>query len=291
VSWWPGAGNANDIVGNNSGTLQNGVGFPPGKVGQGFGFDGVDDYVVIPDSANLSVAGALSIEAWIRPAQVTDGTILAKYDFSQPAGASYWFGTRSSGKLEFAVYNTPASYLGVDSQGAVLSANQWQHVAATFSPVTQTTKVYLNGQELPVVYIGTANVTTIPDNAVPVTLGAYVSGAAQSFFAGQIDEVTLYNRELTASEIQAIYNAHSAGKCLTPLYITAVNRSGNNVNLSWQAQRGLTYRVQYTTRLGPGASWNNVAGDVTATGSSASKTDVLPSPNPASRFYRVEMFR
>jgi hypothetical protein len=45
VSWWPGDGNANDIQDGNHGTLQNGVTFAPGMVGQAFSFDGVDDYV------------------------------------------------------------------------------------------------------------------------------------------------------------------------------------------------------------------------------------------------------
>ena len=50
ISWWPGDGDANDIEGNNDGTLQGGATFAPGKVGQAFNLDGVDDYVSIPDS-------------------------------------------------------------------------------------------------------------------------------------------------------------------------------------------------------------------------------------------------
>ena len=45
VSWWPGDGNPNDIQDSNDGTLQNGVTFAAGKVGQAFSFDGVDDFV------------------------------------------------------------------------------------------------------------------------------------------------------------------------------------------------------------------------------------------------------
>ena len=48
VSWWPGEGNANDIVGSNHGTLQNGATFAAGMVGQAFSFDGIDDYVRFP---------------------------------------------------------------------------------------------------------------------------------------------------------------------------------------------------------------------------------------------------
>jgi hypothetical protein len=50
VSWWSGDGNANDIAGVNHGALQNGVTFAPGKVGQAFSFDGIDDFVSVPDA-------------------------------------------------------------------------------------------------------------------------------------------------------------------------------------------------------------------------------------------------
>ena len=49
VSWWPGEGNANDIMGNNNGFLQGGMSFTAGEVGQAFNFDGTSGYVSIPD--------------------------------------------------------------------------------------------------------------------------------------------------------------------------------------------------------------------------------------------------
>src|SRR5437764_15361124 len=66
VSWWSADGNANGIQGSNNGTLQNGATFGPGKVGQAFSFDGVNDYVRVPDNPNLyPAAGPLTVDAWI----------------------------------------------------------------------------------------------------------------------------------------------------------------------------------------------------------------------------------
>src|SRR5262245_15525608 len=62
VSWWRGEGNANDSVGSNHGALRGGTGFGPGRVGQAFAFDGVDDWVFVPDSASLRLTGALTFE-------------------------------------------------------------------------------------------------------------------------------------------------------------------------------------------------------------------------------------
>jgi hypothetical protein len=68
-----------------------------------------------------------------------------------------------------------------------------------------------------------------------------------------------------------------------------VDKSGSNVNLRWLAQPGLTYRVQSSTNLTAGA-WTDVEGDVTASDSIASKTDVVPGNSPQ-RYYRVKLFR
>jgi hypothetical protein len=85
VSWWPGEGNANDIVGTNHGTLQGGAGFAPGVVGQAFSFDGVDDYVQIPHNANLDPGtGSFSLDAWIKTTQATGVQwIVTKYECGQ----------------------------------------------------------------------------------------------------------------------------------------------------------------------------------------------------------------
>ena len=68
VGWWPGDGNANDIVGGNNGTLQGAVTFAPGMVGQAFSFDG-SSYVDASDS-NLPVDdSSATISAWIKTTQ------------------------------------------------------------------------------------------------------------------------------------------------------------------------------------------------------------------------------
>ena len=65
---WPGDGSAVDPVGGQSGTLQLGTTFRPGVRQQAFAFDGVDDYVNIPDSPVLdNLSTTATLEAWIKP--------------------------------------------------------------------------------------------------------------------------------------------------------------------------------------------------------------------------------
>ena len=63
VSWWPADGNAADIYGANNGTLQDGVTFAPGIVGQAFTVDGANDYLDVADSPTLDMTTELTIGA------------------------------------------------------------------------------------------------------------------------------------------------------------------------------------------------------------------------------------
>ena len=69
VARWSGDGNANDMVGGNHGALLGGTAFAPGRVGEAFSFDGVDDFIEIDTQANLDVGvnSGFTIYAWILP--------------------------------------------------------------------------------------------------------------------------------------------------------------------------------------------------------------------------------
>src|SRR5438445_7891497 len=67
VSWWPGNGSPADVVSHFDGSLQGGAAYATGKVGQGFTFSSVNDYVSVPDNAQLHPgAGPFTVDAWIQ---------------------------------------------------------------------------------------------------------------------------------------------------------------------------------------------------------------------------------
>ena len=279
VGWWPGAGNANDIIGTNNGTLQNGTMFAAGKVGQAFSFDGTNDFVEVPSSAGLSITGPITVEAWIQRSATTPQSIVEKYGTNQ---GGYGLRVMSNGRLQFFTIGDNETSDAVTG-GSTLFVGTWYHVAGVWDGTAL--RVYVNGG------LNVISSSTLSPGAGSSSLKIGARGHdAGTPFAGLIDEVAVFNRALTAAEIQAIYNAGSVGKCLTPVYITSVNKSGNNLNLSWQAQSGVTYQAQYKTNLNAATPWTPVSGDVTATTNTASKTDVVTA-NAPQRFYRVELFR
>src|SRR5512147_84110 len=69
ISWWPGEGNAKDVVGLNHGTVESGVGFVPGKVGQAFSFNGLPEGGGVNlgnvPAFDFTSTSSFTMEAWV----------------------------------------------------------------------------------------------------------------------------------------------------------------------------------------------------------------------------------
>jgi hypothetical protein len=217
VAWWPGDGNAFDIQGGNNGTLQNGATFAAGKVGQGFSLDGVNDFVEIPHNSAFNVS-SLTLDAWVNTDTLAGGSngaliIISKYGF---VAGSWYLDMLDGGRLDFAVYGSNNDVRFISTNNPVLVAGTWQHVAATFDLATQAMKIYVNGAEVPsTLGPGSTTIAGIRQTNSQVQIGSVNPNPAGNvgFWDGLIDEVEMFNRALTQSEIQAIFNADSAGKC------------------------------------------------------------------------------
>lgn len=226
ASWWPGDGNADDIQDGNQGALRNGATFAVGKVGLAFSFDGVDDFVSVPHNQNLNL-GNLTIDAWINLGPIPDVSrtrvIVARREInSEDPAISYYFsinegfsGRPPDGRLAFIVRNPrPIGSSGILSPALTWEPNRWYHVAATLAGRTVT--LYRDG-----VIVGSGQLSPFHDPfpifiTGPLSIGAEQTtsaGAAINHFRGLIDEVEIYNRTLSAAEIQALFAAGSAGKC------------------------------------------------------------------------------
>ena len=218
VAWWPGDGNANDIVGGNDGTLQNGATFATGFVTSGnrqaFSFDGFDDYVSIPDNASLDLGNSpFTIAAWILGKTFVIQDILTKSEKGNAAtGYEFlinFFGKSGSigiGRADFIIY----------TEDVGMGDRRWHFVAGTYdgSGTKPGYKIYLDGNEVPAPNLAEINgVLPGADNNKPALIGwndFFLQGAA---FDGLIDELQLYKRALSPGEIQAIFNAGRAGVC------------------------------------------------------------------------------
>ena len=218
VSWWPADGNANDIQDHNPGTLANGATFTAGQVGQAFSFDGLDDFVSVPDAPSLDVGTAdFSLDAWIKTTSTGLQNIVDKRVDNRPVSINGYSLFTFGGFLSFQMADSVGAGFTNFFSTALVADGVFHHVAVTVDRDSATGgKLYVDG-----VVVLTFDPTLRPgtlDNSGDFRIGRIATpnvGNTEAFFSGLIDEVEIYNRALTAGEIAAIVNAGNAGKCRT----------------------------------------------------------------------------
>ncbi len=205
VAWWQGNGDVKDETGLHNGTLMNGTDFAPGRVGQAFSFDGVDDYVMVPSSAALDPTATASLVAWVYFDQLPSVAGHFMYVAGKSGGGTDLdIQAQTDNRLYF--YVAAGFYV---ASTTVVQTGQWYHVVGTYTASNQL-KMYVNGVlENTVAIVG----VTRGMNGNPFAIGQSSVWGGR-FFKGRIDEVSLFNRALSDSEVQGIYDAGGAGICV-----------------------------------------------------------------------------
>jgi len=196
VALWSGDGDSLDSVSGKTAEMVGGVGYAPGKVGQAFSFEGANSCISIPanDSINFSGNMPMTISTWVfRTGDAPVEHIVGKRNNCYLGNIQYQLAFDETSGLAF-VANSGNFWVSTHRQ---LPMNVWQHLAVTYDGTTAT--VYING--LPAASGGGTLGAAI---AAPLKIGS--AGSCQSF-GGLIDEVAIYNRALSAAEIQGEYEA------------------------------------------------------------------------------------
>ncbi len=177
---------------NNNGTVANGT-WAAGQFGNALVFNGTSTLVSVPDTASLDLTTGVTMEAWVYPTVQPTGwrAIIVK---EQPGNVLYYLHAGSSSA------NSPATGVFVGGAerslvgGTRLAANTWVHLASTYDGANQ--RLYING-----VQVSTrAQTGAISTSTSPLRIGG--NSVFGEYFTGRIDEVRIYNRALTAAEIQ-----------------------------------------------------------------------------------------
>ena len=190
-----------------------------GRFGGALDFDGVNDWVTVADEADLNMQAAITIEAWVKPRSLSGwNTIVLK---------------EGDGRMAYALYANdsvprPAGYVRVNfvDQSAAgrnpLPLNAWTHVAMTYSGTV--VRLYVNGAEA-----GRRSVSgKIQSTNGPLRIGG--NAIWGEFFNGTIDEVRIYKRELSVSEIARDMNTPIAHEAVPPT--VAITSPANGATLS-----------------------------------------------------------
>ncbi len=239
IGWWDADSvdgtTATDIKGGNDGTMLGSVTIVPGKVGDAFSFDGINyQRIQLPFGSDV-FTGQFTVDAWARPEKTTTHAyfqaILEDDDAMHAevgrgiglgfyGGIGFWWAP-PGGVLEW--YPNPfqaIAYINMTpidpNPGAQFTATanatpgEMHHYASTYDGAELC--LYIDGVQ----EACTATSGDLNDNGKDFLIaGNQEIPESQRYFQGEIDEVEIFDRALTAAEIQAIFNAGSAGKCKT----------------------------------------------------------------------------
>lgn len=203
AAWWRGEEDASDSAGDNEGLIVGHVRFVPGRSGQAFAFV-LGGYIEVPNSTSIEPQ-TLTVAAWVRrDAAPAECAYLLSKGARACTAAAYALYTGETGGLIFYVSDGERVAYSLDA-GRELWNNAWHFVAGSYDG--EFVRLYVDGAE-----IGAGQPATVqrieyrlPDGD-SLFLGAYRGTCDLRFDDGQMDEVRVFNRALTAEEIRDLYN-------------------------------------------------------------------------------------
>jgi hypothetical protein len=233
-----------DASGNaNHGTISGATRVTPSPkhFGKALSFDGTSAWITVNDSDSLDLTNSMTVEAWAYPTAAMSSWRSLVLKEASGFGAYHFYANSDVGRP-----STVISVSGAEKEltaGPTLPINTWTHLAATYNGSTQN--LYVNG----------ALVGSRPQSGgIDVSDGKLrIGGNAVwgEYFTGYIDEVRIYSRALTQSEIQADSKSAVVGLVVS----SKPDRSGS-VPLNGLVVSGNIY-IFYTL-IGPTAGSNPV---------------------------------
>jgi hypothetical protein len=198
-----------DATGNgNTGTTQNGAAWAPGRYGTALAFDGIDDYVSIPNSPGIDLAGAdLTIEAWVNVAPgAPNGLLLSKpWVAGQSVYPYHQYALEYSATGNQFVFQYGTTIFGPRSFAVAAPGSGWHHIAFTYDGASAFVRGYVDGIQQLALQVP----FPLEARGTPLLLG--VDGALGYPFHGSLDDVRIYAAALTETEIQADMNTPVTG--------------------------------------------------------------------------------
>jgi len=152
-------------------------------------FDGVDDYVSVPDDSSLNPTDEITISHWIK-------TTAGSWAVSLRKNNQYWLQQRTDGTARGDLYIEGTDYT-VGANAHTLNDGNWHLQTLTYDG--SQLKLYVDGE-----FDDSNNISGTIDTTTNNLIFSYSSGLTARW-PGVLDEVLIYNRALSASEIANIY--------------------------------------------------------------------------------------
>lgn len=189
-----------DRTGNGgTGTLVNSpTKVPLGLMGQALSFNGSTQYVNASGTTATNLTGAMTLTGWIYPTTVTgEHRMIAKW--GGPQVDQQYLCEQDANKILFALFKNGNYYI-LTSTTSVIPVNKWSMISCVYDGSTMY--VYLNATIDSTTQANSAGTQSIPGDNVGIGTDL---PSPESYFQGNMDELRIYNRALSAAEIKSLY--------------------------------------------------------------------------------------
>ncbi|MGA8744855.1 MAG: LamG-like jellyroll fold domain-containing protein [Solirubrobacterales bacterium] len=227
---------AHDSAGSHNATIEDAE-WVGGKYGSALKFDGKESCVTVPSNSELDLSGDFTLEAWARPQSSQESAPVIFRETPTFYSYSLFLGASTSGRAEGFVANEPFSYSEVGSPEA-LPSGAWSHLALTNDG--EHLRLYVNGE-----LVDTSAARSAQTSSDPLEIGC--SKNLGEYFEGLIDEVRIYDRVLSAEEINedentpvwteftaSISGSATEGEALAAVPGTLPGSPHSTFNYQWQ---------------------------------------------------------
>lgn len=260
VGWWPFNGNANDLSGNGHNGIVNGA-VPTAdrysNSNSAFNFDGINDLIRIPHSADLNLMGSFSASIWVNvnslPINNNNHTLITKRDDNGiccspnvPYGLFITYQVSMAPqyyKMPSAAFASGGSY-SFSGSDSIININTWNNLVYVYT--TDTMKIYLNTVLIDKQLLPNSARSS---NTSDLLIGSVNRGGAE-WMNGKLDDIGIWNRALTLAEIQSLYFACNDTLSQNPANTTAsfgttatftALSSASGATYQWQVNNGSNF--------------------------------------------------
>ncbi|MBK7001990.1 MAG: DUF1566 domain-containing protein [Rhodoferax sp.] len=247
VAYYPFNGNANDESGNNNnGTVYGAILTTDrfGNANRAYSFDGVSGFVSVTSSPVFDILAGVSYSAWVRPRilPITGSFILNKWVDGQE---DKQIGLASDGRIYFYMYN--CMFNSTLYSVSAIALNKWTNITGVYDGVSA--KLYIDG-------LLSSQVNTNSACEVSNNLGMFYIGdnperrhEGNVPFSGEIDEVMIYNKALTANEVLSMLNTGA-----TASFTLRISHSGSGVGTVTSIPAGINCGTTCSASFDSGTS-------------------------------------
>jgi len=206
---YPGSGTTTtSLIGSNTGTLTNGVGFSSGNGGY-WDFDGVDDYITVGGISTIT-SNLITVCTWVK--RDADGWNGALFGFGTAASSTqdiYFWGGEGNRYFGYNTWNSDSwGFTGSTATGEIMDG-EWHYLTAVLNRSTITSSlIYVDGVSKSLSQVFGTTQTRTPSTNFGIGLNGWNGGS--QLLNGNLSNTLIYNKQLTQAEITQNFNAQKS---------------------------------------------------------------------------------